>query len=76
MQCLFRGTMLLAWKVRRQVDKVEEVTVPGEKFNQNRLDSVQPRTRVVVVADGDDEDVRSKGVLEILLDRTPLRDRG
>ena len=74
MQCLFRGTMQLAWKIRRQVDKVE-VTVPGEKSDQNRLDSVLPRTRVVV-ADGDDEDVRSKGVLEILLDRTPWRDRG
>ena len=69
MQCLFRGTMQLAWKIRRQVDKVE-VTVPGEKSDQNRLDSVLPRTRVVV-ADRDDEDVRSKGVLEILLDRTP-----
>ena len=75
MQCLFRGTMQLAWKIRRQVDKVE-VTVPGEKSDQNRLDSVLPRTRVVVVADGDDEDVRSKGVLAILLDRTPERDRG
>ena len=61
--------MQLAWKIRRQVDKVE-VTVPGEKSDQNRLDSVLPRTRVVV-ADRDDEDVRSKGVLEILLDRTP-----
>ena len=61
--------MQLAWKIRRQVDKVE-VTVPGEKSDQNRLDSVLPRTRVVV-KDGDDEDVRSKGVLEILLDRTP-----
>ena len=61
--------MQLAWKIRRQVDKVE-VTVPGEKPDQNRLDSVLPRTRVVV-ADGDDEDVRIKGVLEVLLDRTP-----
>ena len=61
--------MQLAWKIRRQVDKVE-VTVPGEKSDQNRLDSVLPRTRVVV-ADRGDEDVRSKGVLEILLDRTP-----
>ena len=69
MQCLFRGTMQLAWKIRRQVDNVK-VTVPGEKSDQNRLDSVLPRTRVVV-AYGDDEDVRSKGVLEILLDRTP-----
>ena len=69
MQCLFRGTMQLAWKIKREVDKVE-VTVPGEKSDQNRLDSVLPRTRVVV-ADGDDENVRSKGVLEILFDRTP-----
>ena len=61
--------MQLAWKIRRQVDKVE-VTVPGEKSDQNRLDSVLPRTRVVV-ADGDEEDDRSKGVQEILLDRTP-----
>ena len=61
--------MQLAWKIRRQVDKVE-VTVPGEKSDQNRLDSVLPRTRVVV-ADGDGEDVRIKGVLEVLLDRTP-----
>ena len=61
--------MQLTWKIRRQVDKVE-VTVSGENSDQNRLDSVLPRTRVVV-ADGDDEDVRSKGVLEILLDRTP-----
>ena len=30
-----------------------------------------PKILLVVVADGDDEDVRSKGVLEILLDRTP-----
>ena len=74
MQCLFRGTMQLAWKIRWQVDKVE-VTVPGEKSDQNRLDLVLPRTRVVV-ADGDDGDVRSKGVLEILLDRTPWLDRG
>ena len=51
--------MQLAWKIRRQVDKVE-VTVPGEKSDQNRLDSVLPRTRVVV-ADGDEEDDRSKG---------------
>ena len=58
--------MQLAWKIRRQVDKVE-VTLPGEKSDQNRLGSVLPRTRVVV-ADGDDEDVRSKGVLETLLD--------
>ena len=58
--------MQLAWKIRRQVNKVE-VTVPGKKSDQNRLGSVLPRTRVVV-ADGDDEDVRSKGVLEILLD--------
>ena len=43
--------------------------MPGEKSDQNRLDSVLPRT-TVVVADGDDEDVRSKEVLEILLDRT------
>ena len=61
--------MQLAWKIRRQVDKLE-VTVPGEKSDQNRLGSVLPRTRVVV-AGGDDEDVRSKGVLEILLNRTP-----
>ena len=61
--------MQLAWKIRRQVDKLE-VTVPGEKSDQNRLGSALPRTRVVV-AGGDDEDVRSKGVLEILLDRTP-----
>ena len=61
--------MQLAWKIRRQVDKVE-VTVPGGTSDQSRLGSVLPRTRVVV-ADGDDEDVRSKGVLEILLDRTP-----
>ena len=58
--------MQLDWKIRRQVDKVE-VTLPGEKSDQNRLGSVLPRTRVVV-ADGDEEDVRSKGVLEILLD--------
>ena len=48
------------------MDKVE-VTFPGEKSDQNRLGSVLPRTRGVV-ADGVDEDVRSKGVLEILLD--------
>ena len=58
--------MQLVWKIRRHVDKVE-VTLPGEKSDQNRLGSVRPRTRVVV-ADGDDEEVRSKGVLEILLD--------
>ena len=51
--------MQLAWKNRRQVDKVE-VTVPGETSDQKRLDSVLPTTRVVV-AEGDDEDVRSKG---------------
>ena len=66
MKCLFRGTVQLAWKIRRQVDKVE-VTFPGEKSDQNRLGSVLPRTRVVV-AYGGDEDVRSKGMLEILLD--------
>ena len=66
MQCIFRGTMRLACKIRRQVDKVE-VTLPGEKSDQNRLGSVRPRTRVGV-ADGDDEDVRTKGVPEILLD--------
>ena len=65
LQCLFRGTIQLAWKIRRQVDKVE-VTFPGEKSDQNRLGSVLPRTRGVVV-DGVDEDVRSKGVLEILV---------
>ena len=48
------------------MDKVK-VTLPGKKSDQNRLCSVRPRTRVVV-ADGDDEDVRSKGVPEILLD--------
>ena len=48
------------------MDKVK-VTLPGEKSDQNRLGSVRPRTRVVV-ADGDDEDVRSKEVPEILLD--------
>ena len=58
--------MQLAWKIRRQVDKVE-ITLPGEKSDQKRLGSVRPRT-TVVVADGDDEDVRSKGMLEILLD--------
>ena len=47
------------------MEKVE-VTLPGETSDQNRLGSVLPRTRVVV-ADGDDEDVRSKG-LDILLD--------
>ena len=39
--------MQLAWKIRRQVNKVE-VTVPGKKSDQNRLGSVLPRTRVVV----------------------------
>ena len=48
------------------MDKVE-VTLPGEKSDQNRLGSVLPRTRAVV-ADGDEEEVRSKGVLEIFLD--------
>ena len=62
--------MQLAWKIRRQVDKVE-VTFPGEKSDQNRLGSVLPRTREVV-ADGVDEDIRSKGVLEILLDLLDL----
>ena len=58
--------MQLAWKIRRQVDKVE-VTLPGEKSDQIRLGSMLPRTRVVV-ADGNDDDVKSNGVLEILLD--------
>ena len=62
--------MQLAWKIRRQVDKVE-ATFSGEKSDQNRLGPVLPRTRVVV-ADGVDEDARSKGVLEILLDLLDL----
>ena len=39
--------------------------------DQNRLGSVLPRTRVVV-ADGVDGDVRSKWVLEILLNLLDL----
>ena len=62
----FRGTTQLAWKNRRQADKVE-VTFRVGKSDQNRLGSVVPRTRVVA-ADRVNGDVRSKGALEILLD--------
>ena len=67
---LFRGTMQLAWKDRRQADKVE-ATFRAGKSDQNRLGSVVSRTRVVA-ADGADGDVRSKGTLEILLDLLEL----
>ena len=66
----FRGTTQLAWKDRRQADKIE-VTFQVGKSNQNRLGLVVPRTRVVA-ADGVDGDVRSKGALEILLNLLDL----
>ena len=66
----FRGTTQLAWKDRRQADKVE-ITFRAGKSGQNRLGSVVPRTRVVA-ADGVDGHVRSKGALEILLDLLEL----
>ena len=43
--------MQLAWKIRRQVDKVE-VTLRGEKSDQNRLGSVTSRTIIVVEVKG------------------------
>ena len=62
--------MQLAWKDRWQADKVE-TTFRAGKSDQDRLGSVVPRSRVVAV-DGIDEDVRSKGVLEIFLDLLEL----
>ena len=66
----FRGTTQLAWKDKRQADKVE-VKFRAAKSGQNRLGSVVPRTRVVA-ADGVDGHVRNKGALEILLDLLEL----
>ena len=66
----FRGTTQLAWKDKRQADKVE-VKFRAGKSDQNRLGSVAPRTRVMA-ADGVDRDVRSKEALKILLDLLEL----
>ena len=66
----FRGTTQLHWKDSRQADKVE-LTFRGGESDQNRLGTVVPRTRVAA-ADVVDGDVRSKGMLEILLDLLDL----
>ena len=66
----FRGTTQLAWKDKLRADK-EEVTFRAGKSDQNRLDSVVPRSRVAA-ADGVDGGVKSKGALEILLDLLDL----
>ena len=63
---VFKGAIQLAWKDRRQADKVE-VTFRAGESDRNQLDSVVPRTRVVA-SHGVDADVRSKGAPEILLD--------
>ena len=62
--------MLKVPAIRRRADKVE-VTLRTGKSDQNRLGSVVPRTRVAA-ADGVEEDARSKGSLEILLDLLDL----
>ena len=66
----FRGTSQLAWKDRRQADKID-LTFRAGKSDQNRLDSVVQRTKLMVV-NGVDGNVRSKGALEILLDLLEL----